>query len=224
MKRIIFFLVLALTISQALAQPSKDKKKATAAKAKVAAKKTMQEKEEEVQIRIAVAQAAVAVERAAAEARRQLLSDSSSNITDTATLERLHQPRGWVNDFTDLFTLAQQAELDSLITAFEKATTVEIAIVTIDSTATTRNGFDDYITTLGNRWGVGKSETNNGVVIGICPGYKRIRISTGTGIQQQLTNGEVKNIIDNIIIPQYRLGDYFTGTKLGLLALMQELQ
>jgi uncharacterized protein len=225
MNRIIFLLLLAFTISGTItAQPSKGKKKTTAVKTKVAAKKTIQEKEEEGRLRIAVAQAVVAVEKAVAEVRRQLLSDSSSNMTDTATLQGPYQPYGWVNDFTDLFTPAQQTELDSLITAFEKATTVEMAIVTIDSTLTSRNGFDDYITALGNRWGVGKKDTNNGVVIGICPSYKRIRISIGTGIMQQLTDQETKAIIDNIIIPQYRLGDYFNGTKLGLLAVMQELR
>jgi uncharacterized protein len=225
MNRIVLLLVFALTIGgHATAQPSKGKKKTTAVKTKVAAKKTIQEKEEEGRLRIAVAQAVVAVEKAVAEVRRQLLSDSSSSMIDTATLQEPYQPYGWVNDFTNLFTPAQQTELDSLITALEKATTIEMAIVTIDSTVISRNGFDDYITALGNRWGLGKKDTNNGVVIGICPSYKRIRISTGLGIQQQLTDQETKAIIDNIIIPQYRLGDYFNGTKLGLLAVMQELR
>jgi uncharacterized protein len=134
------------------------------------------------------------------------------------------QPLGWVNDFVDLFTPAQQTELDSLIAAFEKATTVEIAIVTIDSAGIDKKNFDDYVTAIGKRWGVGKKETNNGVVIGICPGFRLIRISTGLGIMQQLTDQEAKTIIDDIIVPQYRLGDYFNGTKLGLLAVMQELR
>jgi uncharacterized protein len=134
------------------------------------------------------------------------------------------QPLGWVNDFTDLFTLPQQTELDSLITAFEKTTTVEIAIVTIDSADTNKAGFDKYVLDLHNRWGVGKKEKNNGIVIGICPGFKRIRISTGRGIMAQLTDEEAKSIIDNIIVPQYRQGGYFEGTKLGLLAVIQELK
>jgi uncharacterized protein len=224
MNRIVLLLVLALTIGgHATAQPSKGKKKTVDAKAKMVAKKTTQEREVEGEIRIMMAKAKSIVDKVAA-ANLNLLSDSSYSMTDTATLQGPYQPYGWVNDFTDLFTPAQQTILDSLITAFEKATTVEISIVTIDSTVTSRNDFDDYITALGNRWGVGKKETNNGVVIGICPSYKRIRISTGTGIMQQLTDQETKAIIDNIIIPQDKQGDYFNGTKLGLLAVMQELR
>ncbi len=225
MNRIGFLLLLAFTISvTTTAQPSKGKKKTTVAQTKVAAKKTIQEREEEGQMWIMVAKAKLIIDRVVAESKRNLLSDSSYSMIDTVTPQEPYKPYGWVNDFTDLFTPAQQTELDSLITAFEKATTVEMAIVTIDSTVTSRNGFDDYITALGNRWGVGKQETKNGVVIGICPSYKRIRISTGMGIMQQLTDQETKAIIDNIILPQYRLGDYFNGTKLGLLAVMKELR
>lgn len=225
MNRIGFLLLLAFTISvTTTAQPSKGKKKTTVAQTKVAAKKTIQEREEEGQMWIMVAKAKLIIDRVVAESKRNLLSDSSYSMIDTVTPQEPYKPYGWVNDFTNLFTPAQQTELDSLITAFEKTTTVEMAIVTIDSTATGRKGFDDYIIRLHNLWGVGKKEVNNGLVIGICPSYKRIRISTGTGIMQQLTDQETKAIIDNIILPQYRLGDYFNGTKLGLLAVMQELQ
>lgn len=175
-------------------------------------------------MRISVAQMKTAVEKALSAAKRQLLSDSSFTDIDTESAKEPYQPYGWVNDFTNLFTTAQQTELDSLITAFEKVTTVEMAIVTIDSTVTSRKGFDNYITALGNRWGVGKQETNNGIIIGICPSYKRIRISTGPGIMDKLNDATVKSIIDNTIIPLYKQGAYFEGTKMGLLAVMQELR
>jgi uncharacterized protein len=224
MNRIIFLLVLALTIGgTAVAQPSKVKKKTTIAKVKTPSNKTAQQKKEEEK-RIAAAKAVSTVEKALKEAQLAMLLDSISVHTGQAKAQTPYQPKGWVNDYVRLFTLTQQTELDSLISAFEKATTVEIAIVTIDSAHTNKNDFDNYVTALGKRWGVGKKETNNGVVIGICPGLKRIRISTGRGITQQLTDEEAKAIIDNITIPQYKKGNYFEGTKLGLLAVMQELK
>lgn len=222
MKRIISLLLLSLTIhGSTQAQPSKGKRKAMPAKTKKAVKPSTQVREAQGAISIAVAKAWSALEKEMV--KTSAVSDSSALDSSKQILGTVYKPRGWVNDFTDLFTLAQQTELDSLINTFEKATTVEIAIVTIDSTATSRSGFDDYITALGNRWGVGKKETHNGLVIGICPSYKRIRISTGAGIQQQLTDMETKAIIDNIIIPQYKQGRYFEGTRLGLLAVIREL-
>ena len=222
MNRIIFLLLLAFISGATLAQPSKGKKKATSVKTNNSVQPSTQEQEEKGAINIMVAKARSVIEKMTEKTSPP--SDSSALDSGELSLRKAYQPYGWVNDFTNLFTTAQQTELDSLITAFEKATTVEMAIVTIDSTVTSRKGFDNYITALGNRWGVGKQETNNGIIIGICPSYKRIRISTGPGIMDKWSDATVKSIIDNTIIPQYKQGAYFEGTKMGLLAVMQELR
>lgn len=134
------------------------------------------------------------------------------------------KPLGWVSDYEDVFSPAQVAELDSAISSFEKATTNEIAIVTIDSSWITKGKFDSLIVAIHNNWGVGKKDINNGVVIGISTGLKMIRISNGYGIETRLTDAETKKIIDNIILPDFREGKYFEGTMRGLSALMEKIR
>jgi uncharacterized protein len=39
-----------------------------------------------------------------------------------------------------------------------------------------------------------------------------------------LTDAETKKIIDDIILPEFKKGNYFEGTKGGLLALMEKVR
>ncbi len=130
------------------------------------------------------------------------------------------KPSGWVNDYEKILSKAQIIILDSMISNFEKQTSIEIAIVTLDTSYVTKENFDTLITSLGNSWGVGKQGKDNGVIIGVSSGYRRIRISNGYGIEAKLTDAETKKIIDEKIFPEFKKQHYFEGLKKGLLAIM----
>ncbi|MBG9378417.1 TPM domain-containing protein [Panacibacter sp. DH6] len=134
------------------------------------------------------------------------------------------RPLGWTSDFENIFTTNQINELDSTISNFEKETKNEIAIVTIDSSWTNKEEFDDFILTIANNWGVGKKGLNNGITIGISTGLRKIRICNGYGIEEKLTDAETKKILDDLILPEFKKGNYFVGTKSGLLALMKKIR
>ena len=131
---------------------------------------------------------------------------------------------GWTSDYEHIFTSEQISELDSIIGKFEQETTNEIAIITIDSSWTTKERFDSLVLTIANDWGVGKKGLNNGIVIGISTGLRKIRINNGYGIETKLTDAETKKVIDDIILPEFKNGNYFKGTKNGVLALMQKIR
>jgi uncharacterized protein len=134
------------------------------------------------------------------------------------------RPLGWTSDYENIFTISQINELDSIISRFENETSNEIAIVTIDSTSTTSAEFDNLVLTISNNWGVGKKGLNNGIVIGISKGLRKIRISNGYGIETKLTDAETKRIIEEIIIPEFKNANFFEGAKKGLLTLMQKIR
>ncbi|MBX2921630.1 MAG: TPM domain-containing protein [Chitinophagaceae bacterium] len=131
---------------------------------------------------------------------------------------------GWTSDYEHIFSDDQVFELDSIISKFEKETTNEIAIVTIESSWATTESFDSLTLAIANHWGVGKKEKNNGILIGISTGLRKIRIQNGYGIETNLTNAETKKIIDDIILPEFKKGNYFEGTRSGLFALMQKIR
>ena len=134
------------------------------------------------------------------------------------------RPLGWTSDFEHIFSDAEITELNLIINNFEKETTIEIAIVTIESTWTTVAKFDSLVLATAKNWGIGKKDTNNGIVLGLSSGLRKIRICNGYGIEAKLSDFETKKIMDEIIIPQYKQGNYFEGTKKGLLAIMNKVR
>ena len=131
---------------------------------------------------------------------------------------------GFVNDFENIFTSKEKSSLDSLVTNFEKATTVEIAIVTLDTNYTVKNQFDEYTLKLANHWGVGKKDKNNGILIGISKSLRKIRIQNGYGIETVLSDSATKVIIDSTFIPQFKKGNFYKGTYNGTLKLMSAVK
>jgi len=149
-------------------------------------------------------------------------SSQSANSNDSS--DNLPKAIGYINDFENIFTDRQEKILDSLVRVFEKQTTIEIAIVTLDSSVTNKEEFDDYTLRLANYWGVGKKDKDNGILIGISSSLRKIRIQNGYGIENILTNEETKQIIDNYFIPNFKTGDFFEGTMQGTVKLMEKLK
>ena len=141
-----------------------------------------------------------------------------------ARVDSIPRPVGFVNDFEHIFTPGQIDTLDEMIHVFEQRTTIEIAVVTIDSTLTLPANFDVFTLKVMKSWGVGKKEKNNGILIGISRVYHRMRIQNGYGIEKVLTNAGTKQLIDDAFLPFFKKGDYYEGVVNGLKTLMQRLE
>lgn len=155
-------------------------------------------------------------------------SDTPANSSLQAYRQKfwdsLPEPRGWTNDYENIFIDDEEQKLDSVISVFEKETTTQICIVTIDTVCTSEERFDNLALHIGKTWGVGQKEKDNGIVICISTGYRRIRISNGYGIEKILSDEKTKEIIDKYFIPKFKQGEYFQGTFDGLTALISTLR
>ena len=138
--------------------------------------------------------------------------------------DNLPKPHNWTNDYENLFSKEEETKLNQIISDFEKETTVEIAIVTIDTFKVSKEKFEDLSLHIARTWGVGKKEKSNGILIAISKGYLKIRIQNGDGIVLFLSDDETAKIIRNDIIPYFKKEDYFEGTKAGILKLIELLR
>jgi uncharacterized protein len=128
---------------------------------------------------------------------------------------------GWVNDFNDILTVEEEIKLEKLLTKFEKKTTNEIAIVTIDAYGD-YEGIEDYALALFNAWGIGKKDKNNGLLIVVCKQDRKMRIETGSGIRAVLTDELCKTIIDEEFVPEFKKDRYYNGILMGTKRLIKE--
>ena len=147
--------------------------------------------------------------------------------TDSINVRIPEKPISRVSDFEGIFTAEESFYLDSVIAKHQEETTNEIAIVTyhLDSSQIrTPEEFNAYSLALFREWGVGEKDKNNGVGVLISENLRRIRIEVGYGLEAKLKDAEAKTIIDSIIIPEFKNGQYFSGISKGLEAIMREIK
>jgi len=150
---------------------------------------------------------------------------ANAAISNAAPLrDTIPRPVGSVNDFEHLFTSGQIDALDSMIHEYERRTTIEIAVLTVDTSLTLPGNFDFFTQQTMSAWGMGKKGKDNGVLIGISRSFRKIRIQNGGGIEKVLPNADTKKIIDEAFIPYFRKGQYYEGVVSGLRTLMQRLE
>lgn len=144
------------------------------------------------------------------------LTESPQSKVVEYDLQRLDRR---VSDFESIFTNSQVEKLTSIIEEFESRTSNQIAIVSIESIGSYTD-FDNFSTDLSNYNGIGLQSIDNGLTIVFSKNLKRIRISTGLSTQEILTDEFCKNIIDHIIIPEFKNEDYYNVIEKGLKALI----
>ncbi|WOD45254.1 TPM domain-containing protein [Hwangdonia lutea] len=142
-------------------------------------------------------------------------SESKSSNLVLDSIGNFPLPMGYVSDFEKIFSERQISHLTKIITDYEQKTTREIAIVTISSIEPYGN-MKDYSTDLANEWKIGKPEKDNGLIILFSKNLRQIRIATGTGTEQKLTDEICKSVLDNTIIPEFKKGHYYSGIESGL--------
>lgn len=130
---------------------------------------------------------------------------------------------GWVNDFEGLYNRIQEDSIETILEHFERKTTIEIAIVTVDSNMVASDKFDEFAYRLLKIWGIGKINKSNGIVICICKDYKRLFISADFGIENYMNEYDKSKIINKYMIPAFQKNNYFIGTLNGLNAILDKI-
>ena len=74
---------------------------------------------------------------------------------------------------------------------------------------------------MGNYWGVGQKDIDNGLLIVFSKPLRKVAISTGYGTEKVLTDSICKQIIESVMIPNFKNGDYFKGIDNGVDTLIE---
>ncbi len=143
---------------------------------------------------------------------------------DFSTIEkfRTSKSRGQiVNDYDGIFSSNQRKELSELLYDYHVKTTRQIAVVTIDSISP-YSDIQKFATDLGNYWGIGAAEKDNGLIIVLCKSCGLIGIATGSGTERILTDQICNEVINHTIIPEFRNGEFYAGIKKGVVELIEK--
>lgn len=123
------------------------------------------------------------------------------------------KPNTLVNDYTQTLSAAQISELEKKLVAFDDSTSNQIAVVIIKSVGD--YDINEYALELGRKWGIGGKEKNNGVILLVALGDRKLSIQTGYGLEGALPDIYTKRIIENDIKPFFKEGNYYAGIDAG---------
>ncbi len=126
--------------------------------------------------------------------------------------ERPNPPR-LVNDYAGIINGRLEADLEYLLVNFNDTTSTQIAVVTVQDLC----GYEasTFAFQLGEQWGVGNKEFDNGVVILVKPKYTnskgQVFIAPGYGLEGVLPDAICKRIVSNEMIPAFKQDNYEKG-------------
>jgi uncharacterized protein len=123
------------------------------------------------------------------------------------------KPTTLVNDYTNTLSAAQVKQLEQKLVAFDDSTSNQVAVVILKSVGD--YDINEYALELGRKWGVGGKEKNNGVILLVALGDRKMSIQTGYGLEGALPDIYTKRIIENDIKPFFKGGDYYSGIEAG---------
>ena len=109
-------------------------------------------------------------------------------------------PFQYVNDYTRTLTSNEKQQLENKLIAYSKETSSQIAVVLIPSTE--EYEISQYAFELGDKWGIGRKQLNNGVLMLVAVNDRKIFIATGQGLEGVLPDAFLSQIIRQVITPQ----------------------
>jgi len=123
------------------------------------------------------------------------------------------KPPRLVNDFVGLLSSRENNYLERKLVAFNDTNSTQIAIVIVNSL----NGYDisDYAQRLGQKWGIGRKEYENGAIIILKPKTANqkgeVDLDVGYGLEPIIPDITATRIIENEMTPRFKQNDYFGG-------------
>ena len=141
------------------------------------------------------------------------------------TVQDIPNPRvhgGWISDTAEQISAPMERRLNGLITFLEAKTATEIAVVTIPDTPPEVSP-KDFATDLFNTWGVGKAEENNGVLLLLSMGDRRIEIELGRGMNDVLSDDRLASLLQDTLRPLLQSGNVDQALWAGVGAIVADL-
>ncbi len=123
------------------------------------------------------------------------------------------QSTGFVNDFAQILSVQDKSFLENKLSALEKSTGDEVSIVIIKSLD--GDTIENFAVKLFADWGIGKKDKNNGALILVSVDDREMRMEVGYGLESTLTDITTSRIINEIITPEFKKGNYALGLGLG---------
>jgi uncharacterized protein len=124
------------------------------------------------------------------------------------------QLTGRVVDQTGTLSSDTIATLTQTLKDFETRKGSQIAVLMVPTTAP--ETIEQYSIRVAEAWKIGRKKVDDGAILLIAKDDRKLRIEVGYGLEGALTDVTSQRIIDEIITPKFKSGDFAGGISAGV--------
>lgn len=129
------------------------------------------------------------------------------------------KPDRYVEDTAGVLSPQEEASLNSKLEQFERSTSCQVLVATFPEVPADYQ-MEDFTQRTAEAWGVGRKQSDNGAVLFLFPGSRKLRIEVGYGLEGAIPDAVAKRIIERAIVPSFRAGDFDGGVARGVDAIL----
>jgi uncharacterized protein len=128
-------------------------------------------------------------------------------------------PTERVTDKTGTLSQAAKKQMSDMLQALEKKNGSQV-LVYMDYSL---NGvpIEDFGIKAARAWHPGQAKVNNGCILFIFKNDRKMRIEVGRGLEASLTDTKTKAIMDEVMRPKLKAGDWNGGVTGGIEAIVK---
>ena len=129
---------------------------------------------------------------------------------------------GRVNDTANLIPQDQRQRIETKLAQFEQQTGNQVAVLTVDDLG--GEDLEGYSHKVASTWKLGQKGKDNGVLLLVSKGDRKMRMEVGYGLEPVLTDLQTSIIQNEVIIPHFKQGDFGGGIEAGVDAILSTIQ
>ena len=124
-----------------------------------------------------------------------------------------------VTDLTSTLDAQQIQTLESRLAEFEANKGAQLAVLIVPTTQP--ETIEQFGIRVVEAWKLGRKKVDDGALLLVAKDDRTLRIEVGYGLEGVLTDATANRIIDEIIVPRFKRGEFYAGIESGLAAMMQ---
>jgi uncharacterized protein len=121
---------------------------------------------------------------------------------------------GRVVDQTGTLSASDISSLTQTLKDLETRKGSQVAVLIVPTTAP--ETIEQYSIRVAEAWKIGRKKIDDGALLVVAKDDRHLRIEVGYGLEGALTDVTSKRIIDEIIVPKFRSGDFAGGISAGV--------
>lgn len=129
---------------------------------------------------------------------------------------------GRVVDLAHVLPNSTVESLTAQLTAHETQSSNQVAVLIVPSLE--HESLEEFSHRVATTWKLGQKGTDNGVLLLVAIGERKVRIEVGYGLEGVLTDIRSAQIIRNEIVPRFRAGDMAGGVTAGIKAIVKTIE